>query len=198
MEVNIINACSTNTTYPLAADAPSTSGRSNTSSPLVSDAPSISRSTSNSVSATNRESSLVDNATTTSASKSVRSNSFAQTLPSEILSVNSPLNLLASTASALLEQNSLSISLDQLVECLSGHPRETVQNIYRKALQYINDPKSISNALGCNPKDRILSSSSAKGKFHHVIAGEKEGDYRCDKICIHWKATKMCSHTIRG
>jgi len=134
MEVNIINACSAITTYPLAADAPSTSGRLNTSSPLVSDAPSISRSTSNSVSATNRESSLVDNATTTSASKSVRSNSFAQTLSSEILNVNSPLNLLASTASALLEQNSLSISLDQLVECLSYHPRETVQNIYRKAI----------------------------------------------------------------
>jgi len=89
----------------------------------------------------------------------------------------------------------LGISVTKMIDFMKNQPKETARGIYEKALQLVKDSSKISKAPGCNKKDRIVASTK-EGKFHHVTAGKKIGEYRCDRSCPHWNGIKICSHSV--
>ena len=63
-----------------------------------------------------------------------------------------------------------------------------------KAIELLNDEKSICMVPGGNSKDRIVKSSS--GPCPHIVTAKETGHYACDGECPNWKSLGVCSHSV--
>ena len=70
--------------------------------------------------------------------------------------------------------NIMSVSREDFIIVLSNHQTETVEAVYRKAVDLKNDIRSMSDVPGGDPREKIIMSTK-RGKFHHVTFGEKKG-----------------------
>ena len=66
--------------------------------------------------------------------------------------------------------------------------------MWDKAEEYLNSNNSVLSAPGSNKKSKMVASrSSVAPRFVPVSSS---GQYCCDKNCIQWCSSKICSHTV--
>ena len=74
---------------------------------------------------------------------------------------------------------------------ISTLPQATLSAMWNKAEEYSN---GVLPAPGSNKKSKMMASHS--GIAPHFITVSSSGQYCCDKNCIQWCSSKICSHTL--
>ena len=73
-------------------------------------------------------------------------------------------------------------------------PLTSLEAIWKKAEELLNDPKAIVAAPGQSEEARIVLSYS--GRPPHLVSPQKGGGFICDSNCPNFKSISFCSHTI--
>ena len=73
-------------------------------------------------------------------------------------------------------------------------PFVTLSNMWKKAEEYLNASNLVLPAPGGNIKSKMVASRS--GTTPHFVQAMPSGQYACDKNCIQWSSSHICSHTL--
>lgn len=66
--------------------------------------------------------------------------------------------------------------------------------MWNKAEEYLKSSNGILPAPGNDKKSKMVASRS--GTAPHFVTVSSSGQYYCDKNCIQWCSSKICSHTL--
>ena len=79
---------------------------------------------------------------------------------------------------------------------ISTLPQATLSAMWNKAEEYLKSSNSVLPAPGSNKKSKMVASHS--GIAPHFVTVSSSGQYCCDKKCIQWCSSKICSlsHTL--
>lgn len=73
-------------------------------------------------------------------------------------------------------------------------PLQSIQGIWKKASELINNPTAISPAPGYGPECKVVM--SRHGKRPHLVTKGKGNKFSCDNDCPNWKSLGICSHSV--
>ena len=72
-------------------------------------------------------------------------------------------------------------------------PLESLQGIWKKAVELNSNPQAVSSMPGGGVKDCFVLSKSSM--MPHAVT-VKDSVYRCDSRCLHFQSLALCAHTI--
>ena len=118
----------------------------------------------------------------------------------ETTKVTDGFSLLANAALASDEKeektdNHLSISLQDFRQYLPNLLELTANGIYQKASTLVHHVGKMTIVPGGNPKSQMVASTRLRELPHLIEKGKTEGEYKCEKICPHYNALKLCPHS---
>ena len=70
----------------------------------------------------------------------------------------------------------------------------TLQNMWDKAEELMNDSSAITPAPGKDKTARIVLSYSSA--IPHLVLKGTNGQFKCDSRCLNWRSSKLCSHSL--
>lgn len=73
-------------------------------------------------------------------------------------------------------------------------PKVTLEAMWDKANEYLQSKVDVVTAPGNDPKAKMVSSRS--GSLPHFVQVVSPGHYICDKHCLQWTSSQICSHTL--
>ena len=88
--------------------------------------------------------------------------------------------------------NHMSISADN--SNILSLPKVTLEAMWDKANEYIKSKVDVVAAPGSDHKAKMVTSRS--GSFPHFVQVVAPGHYICDKNCLQWTSSQICSHTL--
>ena len=77
---------------------------------------------------------------------------------------------------------------------ISTLPQATLTAMWNKAEEYLRSSNGILPAPGSDKKSKMVASRHRTAP--HFVTVSSCGQYRCDKNCIQWCSSKICSHTL--
>jgi len=94
--------------------------------------------------------------------------------------------------SALAHHRHLSVAVK---DCgISTLPHATLDAMWNKAEEYLLSSSDIQTAPGNDRKSKMVTSRS--GGTPHFVRVVSPGHYVCDKSCLQWSSSQICSHTL--
>lgn len=82
----------------------------------------------------------------------------------------------------------------RLVGKISTLPLATLDAMWNKAEEYLLSSSDIQTAPGNDRKSKMVTSRS--GGTPHFVRVVSPGHYVCDKSCLQWSSSQICSHTL--
>ena len=73
-------------------------------------------------------------------------------------------------------------------------PTATLEAMWDKANEYVKSKVDVVAAPGSDRKAKMVTSRS--GSLPHYVQVVSPGHYICDKNCLQWTSSQICSHTI--
>ena len=73
-------------------------------------------------------------------------------------------------------------------------PKMTLEALWDKANEYIKSKVDVVAAPGSDNKAKMVTSRS--GSLPHFVQVVSPRHYICDKNCLHWTSSQICSHTL--
>ena len=73
-------------------------------------------------------------------------------------------------------------------------PKATLDAMWTKAEEYLKSSNGVLPAPGSDKKSKMVA--SRHGTAPHFVTVSSSGQYCCDKNCIQWCSSKICSHIL--
>ena len=89
-------------------------------------------------------------------------------------------------------KKSLGISVEKCG--ISTLPLSVLEAMWNKAENYLQSDVAVATAPGGDPKAKMVVSCS--GSTPHFVQVKPHGQYLCDKQCLQWSSSQICSHTL--
>ena len=91
-------------------------------------------------------------------------------------------------------QTSKHLSISAADSNICTLPKATLDAMWNKAEEYLKSSNGVLPAPGSDKKSKMVA--SRHGTTPHFVTVSSSGQYCCDKNCIQWCSSKICSHIL--